>query len=214
MRQEPRPPRDSRGRIRSSRSIGQRRRSALQRAGRRPWALIMPPIRAQFTVPRTRPRQPGSSAWSWPGWRACATATSTSSMRGELQLSVAIVFGLPALVALDGGPRARSGSRAAFRAGLGLHYAIMAVLCSVPILFWLDLLAHHGGNSRPQPGITTAGRRALGVMVDSPRRRVLPRPIGRTGRAALRVIPDATAGSSVGLAFRSGRAMSIGTARP
>jgi hypothetical protein len=67
----------------------------------------------------------------------------------KMALSVAIVFGLPALVILLGSRGPRVDRRLAFRAGLGLHCAIMAILCSVPILFWLLGLAHRGGRLSP-----------------------------------------------------------------
>ncbi len=62
----------------------------------------------------------------------------------KMALSVAIVFGLPALVVVLGSQGPGADRRRAFRSGVGLHCVTMAILCSVPILFWLVCLGRRG----------------------------------------------------------------------
>ncbi len=108
----------------------------------------MPPIRARFTVRGLVLANLVVGVVL--AWLASVCDGDIYQFDGrKLALSVAIVFGLPALVMLVWSRGPEADRRRAFRAGLGLHCAIMAVLCSVPILFWLDLLAHHGGRLTP-----------------------------------------------------------------
>jgi hypothetical protein len=74
------------------------------------------------------------------GWLLVLSAESLvhADVERKTMLSVAMFFALPALLTFALVQRGETGNgrERAIRAGLGLHFAMMTVLCALPTAFW------------------------------------------------------------------------------